>query len=231
MIELYTWPTPNGQKVHIALEEMGIDYRAHPVDITRGEQFEPEFLRISPNNRIPAIVDRDRPDEDGFPLFESGAILIYLAERSGQYFPEDPVARYRTLEWLMFQMGNVGPMFGQCGHFVKFAPERVDYGIDRYSREVRRLLRVLDARLEQAEWLAGDAYTIADMATYPWIRSATTLGVDLRDYAAVHRWVGAVGERPAVGRGMALLQDQAVAPEDLDHDAREALFGAGQECR
>lgn len=228
MIELYTWPTPNGQKVHIALEEMGLDYRVMPVDITRGEQFEPAFLEISPNNRIPAIVDRDGPGGEPLSLFESGAILLYLGEKSGRFLPAEARSRYRTVEWLMFQMGNVGPMFGQCGHFVKYAPERVPYAVERYGGEARRLLRVMDGRLAACDWLAGAEYTVADMATYPWVASAEGLGIDVAEYPAVARWAGRLAGRPAVERGMALLQEHEVDPANLDEEARETLFGGSK---
>lgn len=229
MIELYSWPTPNGQKVHIALEEMGLTYEAHPVNITQGEQFEEAFLRISPNNRIPAIVDRQGPGGEPLSLFESGAILLYLAEKTGRFLPEDPVGRYRTIEWLMFQMGGVGPMFGQCGHFRNQAPERVEYGIERYTREAERLLQVLDRRLGEAAYLAGDAYTIADMATFPWVEVGERLGQRMGDFPNVLRWRDAVAERAGVERGMAVLRQHTVKPEELDEQARRNLFGAREE--
>ncbi len=225
MIELYSWPTPNGQKVHIALEEMGLKYEAHPVDITRGEQFSPEFLKISPNNRIPAIVDRQGPGNGPFSLFESGAILLYLAEKSGQFLPADAVGRMRAVEWLMFQMGGVGPMFGQCGHFRNYAPEQVHYGIDRYTRETERLLTVLDQRLSESAYLAGGEYTIADMATYPWVLIIDRLGQDPAAFPNVLRWRDELGQRAGVQRGMEVLREHTVKPEELDEKARQNLFG------
>ncbi|MCG5538331.1 glutathione S-transferase N-terminal domain-containing protein [Halorhodospira sp. 9622] len=208
MIELYSWPTPNGQKVHIALEEMGLAYRVHGVDIGKGEQFAEQFQRISPNGRIPAIVDSEGPGGQPFSVFESGAILIYLAEKSGQFLPTDPAARMRVIEWLMFQMGGVGPMFGQAGHFRNQAPERVDYGIERYTQETERLLGVLDRRLGEVPYLGGVAYSIADMATYPWVQVAERLGQRMGDFPNALRWSDEIGERPAVERGMAVLRQQ-----------------------
>ncbi|HEX9181920.1 MAG TPA: glutathione S-transferase N-terminal domain-containing protein [Burkholderiales bacterium] len=201
MIDLYTWGTPNGRKISIMLEECGLPYRVHPVNINQGEQFTPEFLAINPNNRIPAIVD---PDGPGGPLklFESGAILIYLAEKVDRFLPHDPRARIITLQWLMFQMGNVGPMFGQAHHFIRNAREQVPYGIKRYSDETRRLYGVMQTRLSEAAYLAGAEYTIADMATYPWVARHGWHKVELADFPAVKRWFDAITARPAVARGM-----------------------------
>ncbi len=201
MIDLYTWSTPNGRKISIMLEEVGLEYAVHPIDIIKGQQFEPDFLVISPNNKIPAIVDQDGPGGEPFSLFESGAILIYLANKTGQLFPSDERARYRTLEWLMFQMGGVGPFFGQAHHFRRFAPEQVPYAIKRYTDETRRLYGVLDKRLGEVEYLAGD-YTIADIATFPWTARHEWQGVELDDFANVKRWYDAIAARPAVARGM-----------------------------
>src|SRR6476659_6171317 len=171
MIELHTWGTPNGRKVSIMLEECGLPYSVHKIDISKGEQFKPEFLKISPNNRIPAIVDPDGPGGKPISLFEAGAILIYLAEKTGKFLSKEPVQKYKTLEWLMWQMGGIGPMFGQANHFVAYAPEKVPYAIDRYVNETRRLLRVLNTRLEGREFVA-DSYSIADIASFPWVVSA-----------------------------------------------------------
>ena len=203
MIDLYTWSTPNGRKVSIMLEECGLPYRVHPVNIGKGEQFAPEFLAINPNNRIPAIVD---PDGPGGPLrlFESGAILIYLAEKMDRFLPRDARTRILTIQWLMFQMGNVGPMFGQAHHFIRNAKEQVPYGIKRYSDETRRLYGVMQKRLSEAEYLAGAEYTIADIATYPWVARIEWHKVDLADFPAVKRWFDAIGRRPAVPKGMAV---------------------------
>ncbi len=201
MIELYTFTTPNGRKPAIMLEEVGLPYSVHPIHIGKDEQFAPDFLKISPNNKIPAIVDPDGPDGAPISVFESGAILIYLAEKTGKLFPTDWRGRTRTMEWLMFQMASIGPMFGQAGHFIRFAPEKVPYGIKRYADEVLRLLGVMDRRLAEAPYLAGD-YSIADIATYPWIRATEPMEIDLAPFANVERWLGEIGARPAVIKGM-----------------------------
>ena len=202
-IQLYTWSTPNGRKISIALEEMGLDYEAHPIDITKGKQHDPEFLKVSPNNRIPGIVDPDGPAGKPISLFESGAILIYLAEKTGGFMPRDVHGRYVALQWLMWQMGGFGPMLGQAHHFRRFAPEKIDYAIERYTKETARLYGVLDKRLAEAEFMAGD-YSVADMATYPWAARHEWQGIDLADFANVKRWYDAIGARPAVQRGMAV---------------------------
>ena len=204
MIDLYTWSTPNGRKISIMLEECGLPYRVHPVDITKGEQFHEDFLRLNPNAKIPVIVDEEGPDGAPFSLFESGAILIYLAEKTGRFLPVNPRARHLTLQWLMFQMGSIGPMFGQAHHFLRFAPEKVPYAIERYTREVRRLYGVLETRLAQASHLAGDEYTIADIATYPWVARHEWHAIDLADFPHVREWFERLGARPAVQRGMAV---------------------------
>src|SRR5690349_14635396 len=201
MIEAWTWPTPNGHKLHIMLEELGLEYKVIPVDIWAGDQFKPEFLAISPNNRIPAIVDPDGPGGKELKLFESGAILIYLAEKCGKLIPSDPARRYICLQWLMFQMGGIGPMFGQYNHFASYAPERLEYAVTRYRNEVQRLHRVLEHRLTEAAYLAGDEYSIADIATFPWIRNPDRRGINLDDYPALKRWHDAIAARPAVQRG------------------------------
>ena len=226
MIDLYSWATPNGHKIHILLEELALPYTVHPVDIGRGEQFTPEFLAISPNNKIPAIVDRDGPDGRPIALFESGAILIYLAEKTGRFLPADPRGRYATLQWLMWQMGSIGPMLGQAHHFRQYAPEKLPYAIERYTNEARRLYGVLDRRLAAQRYLAGDDYTIADIATFPWCRSAANQGVDWADFPHARRWFDAVAARPAVQRGVAVLADRRAAT--MDATAREQLFGATQ---
>jgi GST-like protein len=204
MIDLYTWSTPNGRKVSIMLEECALPYRVHPIDIGKGEQFTPEYTAISPNNLIPAIVDPEGPDGRPISLFESGAILIYLAEKMDRFLPHDARQRSVTLQWLMFQMGNVGPMFGQAHHFIRNAKEQVPYGIKRYSEIVQRLYRVLQRRLSEAEYLAGADYTIADIATYPWVARFEWHKVDLNDFPSVKRWFDAIGRRPAVPKGMAV---------------------------
>ena len=226
MIDVYTWPTPNGHKIHIALEELGLDYRVHGINIGQGDQFGEAFLRISPNNKIPAIVDTDGPDGKSISIFESGAILLYLAEKTGKLMPSDARQRYNTLEWLMFQMGGLGPMLGQAHHFRQYAPERIDYGINRYTNEASRLYAVMDRRLADHEWLAADTYTIADIASYPWIRPHDNQGQSLDDYPNLKRWYEAITDRPAVQRGVEVLAD--ARPPVLDDAAREQLFGSSQ---
>lgn len=226
MIDVYTWPTPNGHKVHIMLEECGLPYTVHGVDIGKGEQFEPQFLKISPNNRIPAIIDHDGPGGRPLSLFESGAILIYLADKTDQFLPRDPAPRYEVIQWVMFQMGNVGPMLGQAHHFRQYAPEKLPYAIDRYTNEANRLYAVLDRRLAETEYLAGD-YSIADIANFPWLRSPDRQGVDRADYPNVARWFDAINERPAVQRALQVLA-QEVRAGPIDEDSREALFGKTQ---
>ena len=233
MIEIYTWPTPNGHKVHIMLEETGLPYRVHAVDIGNGDQFKPEFLGISPNNRIPAIVDSDGPSGEtarnsaSMPLFESGAILVYLASKSGRLLPENPRHRWSTLQWLMFQMGSIGPMLGQAHHFLSYAPEKISYAMNRYTNEANRLYGVPDRRLGESEFVACAEYTIADIAIMPWLRSNKKQGVNMAQYPNVKRWFDAINERPAVKRGLAVLADVRRPPPD-DPKWRENLFGATQ---
>lgn len=230
MIELFTWPTPNGQKVHIALEELGLPYTVTAVDISQGEQFKPDFLAINPNHRIPAIIDDEGPG-GRFALFESGAILIYLAEKAGRLIPGEAAARYVCLQWLMFQMGGVGPMFGQYNHFANYAPEKIPYAVERYTNEAKRLIRVLEKRLADAAFLAGREYSIADIATFPWVRSAVRGGgVTLEETPAVQRWVETIEARPAVERGMAVLADRRRAGP-ISQQARDVLFGAQQHAK
>jgi GSH-dependent disulfide-bond oxidoreductase len=226
-IEVWTWPTPNGHKVHIALEELGLPYQVIPVNIGAGEQFSPDFLAITPNHRIPAIVDPDGPGGAPLRLFESGAILIYLAEKAGRLIPADPVQRYACLQWLMFQMGGVGPMFGQYNHFAAYAPEKLPYAIQRYANEVARLHRVLEKRLSESAYLAGPGYSIADIATYPWVRNPDRRGIDLADYPALQRWHDAIAARPAVQRGVEVLAERQRRGQISDAE-RENLFGARQ---
>ena len=196
MIDLYTWSTPNGRKVSIALEEMGLAYKAITVDIGKDEQFKPEFLKISPNNRIPAIVDHDT----GLALFESGAILMYLAEKTGKFWPKEPKAHWHTMQWLMWQMGGVGPMLGQVHHFVKYNAGKAPYAEERYLKEAKRLYGVLDKQLAQTEFVAGD-YSIADMSIWPWISRFEWQQMDLNQYPNVKRWYLAIAKRPAVQKG------------------------------
>ena len=199
MIDLYTFTTPNGRKPAIMLEEVGLPYQLHKIDIAKGEQFSPAYVAINPNSKIPAITDR----ETGLTVFESGAILLYLAEKTGQFLPTDLAGRFQVIEWLMFQMASVGPMFGQLGHFRRFAPEPVPYAIDRYEKEVLRLFGVMDRQLTQTEFLAG-VYSIADMATYPWVVATSLMNLTLGDYPHLKRWVETLEQRPAVQKGMDL---------------------------
>jgi GSH-dependent disulfide-bond oxidoreductase len=201
VIDLYTWSTPNGRKVSIMLEETGLPYMAHSINIGKGEQFTPEFVAICPNSKIPAIVDHDGPGGNPYALFESGAILLYLAWKTGKLFPRDTGDQFQVLQWLMFQMGGVGPMFGQTHHFLRAAPEPVPYAIERYSKETRRLYAVLDRHLAEHEFL-GAQYSVADIATYPWIARHDWHKVELAEFPAVERWYRQLGTRPAVQRGM-----------------------------
>ncbi len=226
MIDLFFWPTPNGYKISIALEEMGLPYNTHGIDIGKGDQFDPAFLAIAPNNRIPAITDPDGPGGAPISLMESGAILIYLADKTGQFLAGDGEARYRALEWLMWQMGGVGPMFGQANHFIVYAPEKIEYGMNRYRNEVHRLCRVLDKRLGEAAFVAGD-YSIADMAIYPWMRSHERYDVRLEDFANVKRWYDAIEARPAVQRGLAVLEERRRKGPMTD-EQKEVMFGETQ---
>jgi len=227
MIKLYSWPTPNGHKIHIALEELELPYEVIAVDIGKGEQLKPDFLAINPNNRIPAIVDEEGPSGP-LTLFESGAILVYLAEKTGKLLPKDPVARYVALQWLMFQMGGVGPMFGQQGHFSVYAPEKIPYAIQRYESEVKRLHRVLEKRLATSEYLGGPEYSIADIATYPWVRPLAWRNIDFSELPSVSRWLAAISARPAVQRGLAVLKDHQSSAGPIDEKQREILFGTKQ---
>ncbi len=228
MIDLYTWPTPNGHKVHIMLEETGLEYNVHAIDIGAGDQFDPEFLKISPNNKMPAIIDRDGPGGTPLSMFESGAILIYLAEKTGRFLSADPAMRYTTLCWIMFQMGGVGPMFGQAHHFRIYAPEKIEYAVNRYTNETARLYGVMDRRLGDSRYLAGDDYTIADMASFPWTISHERQGVDLADYPNFKRWFDEIRARPAVERGLQVLAERRKDPANLDAKAKDLLFGKGQ---
>ncbi len=207
MIDLYTWTTPNGRKVSIALEEMGLPYTVHPINIGKDEQFAPDFLKISPNNRIPAIVDRD----SNYSLFESGAILMYLAEKTGQFMPKDLSSRYRVIEWLMWQMGGIGPMLGQAHHFLKYNAGKAPYAEERYSKEAQRLYKVLNTQLEGRHFMAGD-YSIADIATWPWISRFEWQQIDLNNYPNVKRWYLEIAKRPAVIKGYAVPKDMGPIP-------------------
>ena len=226
MIELHYWPTPNGHKVTLFLEETGLPYEILPVDIGRGEQFRPEFLAIAPNNRMPAIVDR-APADGGAPvsLFESGAILLYLAEKTGRFLPADLRGRVEVLQWLFWQMGGLGPMAGQNHHFVQYAPEKLPYAIDRYVNETNRLYGVLDRRLADRAFVAGDDYSIADMAAYPWIVPHERQGQDLADFPNLQRWFRAIAARPATIRAYEVGKRHQRREATMDEEAKRVMFG------
>jgi len=207
MIDLYSWTTPNGHKIHIMLAETGLAYRAHRIDLGKGDQFQPQFLAINPNGKIPAIVDDDGPDGKPITVFESGAILIYLAEKSGKFLPALPRRRYDVLQWLMFQMASIGPMYGQAWHFRSAAPERIPYAVDRYTNEVTRLLKVMDQRLKESAFLGDAEYSIADIAAWPWVKGSEKYGQDMRDFPHVSRWISEIAARPGVQRGLHALDD------------------------
>ncbi|MGB8082526.1 MAG: glutathione S-transferase N-terminal domain-containing protein [Pseudolabrys sp.] len=229
MIDLYFWTTPNGYKVTILLEELGLPYNIIPVHIGKGEQFNSEFLRISPNNKIPALVDHDGPGGLPIAVFESGAIMMYLAEKSGwRFMPTDMRQRYDVMQWLMFQMGSVGPMLGQAHHFRRYAPEQIPYAVERYTNEASRIYRVIDKRLGEAQYLAGD-YSIADMATYPWLRPHKWQGQDLADFPNLSRWYADMRARPAVQRGLAVLKERLERNKEKPSGGSwNALFGKQQ---
>lgn len=227
MIDLYTWPTPNGHKVHIMLEELEMPYNIIPINIGEGDQFKPDFLKISPNNKMPAMVDSDGPDGAPISIFESAAILLYLAEKSGRFMPQDMRSRYTAMQWLMFQMGGVGPMLGQAHHFRAYAPEKIQYAIDRYTNEAGRIYGVIDRRLGESAWLAGDDYTIVDMATFPWLRSHERQGQDLNDFPNLKKWYETIEARPAVQRGVEVLSESS-RKGDLSDKDRENMFGSAQ---
>ena len=226
MIDVYSWATPNGHKIHILLEECGLSYRAHPIDIGKGEQFTPEFLEISPNNKIPAMTDSDGPDGKPISLFESGAMMVYLAGKTGKFLGKTDRERYNVLQWLMFQMGGLGPMLGQCHHFRIYAPEKIEYAINRYTNEAKRLYGVLDRQLAKTPFIAGKTYTIADMAIWPWLRNWKNQGIEMADYPHVAKWFETIGKRPAVQRGVTVLAD--LRKPAFDDKAKEILFGATQ---
>ncbi len=230
MINVHSWPTPNGHKVHVMLEECGFrlgrDWQVHAVNIGQGDQFQPDFLKISPNNKIPALVDSDGPDGKPISIFESGAILLYLAAKTGKFLPKSDRAKFKVLEWLMFQMGGVGPMLGQAHHFRIYAPDKIVYAINRYTNEATRLYGVMDKQLEHQKFIAGNQYTIADIAIFPWLRSWQNQGIDWADHPHLKVWFDKIAERPAVQRGVAMLAD---ARKPLTDDkARDILFGKAQ---
>ena len=225
-IDLYYWPTPNGQKASIMLEEVGLPYVVRPVNILTGGQFDPAFLAVNPNNKIPAIVDPDGPGGEPLAVFESGAVLLYLAEKTGQLLPAGGAERYQVLQWLFFQVGGVGPMFGQLGHFKGYAPEAIPYAIDRYRNETLRLYKVMNERLESSEYLGGD-YSIADVATYPWVDVRWFHEIDLTQFPNVQRWFDTLSRREAVIRGASLMKDLEVIG-NVTEETREIYFGKRQ---
>jgi GSH-dependent disulfide-bond oxidoreductase len=226
MIDVFSWPTPNGHKIHIMLEECGLEYRAIPVNIGAGDQFKPEFLKISPNNKIPAITDPNGPDGKPISLFESGAILVYLAAKTGRFLPQGDRAKYEVLQWLMFQMGTVGPMLGQNHHFRLYAPEKLEYAVHRYTNEAKRIYCVIDGRLSKNQYLGGGEYSIADIATFPWLRNWERQGIVLDEYPFLRDWFNKIADRPAVQRGVKVLADfrRPITGEK----EREILFGKTQ---
>jgi len=226
MIDLYTWPTPNGHKIHIMLEECKLPYRVHAVNIGTGDQFQPDFLKISPNNKIPTLVDPEGPDGQPISIFESGAMLVYLAAKTGKFMPKGDRAKYEVLQWLMFQMGGVGPMLGQAHHFRIYAPEKIDYAVQRYTNEAKRLYGVMDKRLQTSKWMGGSSYSIADIAIFPWLRSWQNQGIDWADHPHLKVWFDRIAARPAVQKAVQVLAD-ARKPL-VDDKARQNLFGAAQ---
>jgi len=230
MIDVYSWATPNGHKVHIMLEEcgyrLGKDWHAHPIDIGAGDQFKPEFLNISPNNKIPAMVDPNGPDGKPISIFESGAILLYLAAKTGKFLPKSTRAKYEVLQWLMFQMGGLGPMLGQNHHFRIYAPEKIEYAINRYTNEAKRLYGVLDQQLSKHPFIAGKEYSIADMAIFPWTRNWKNQGIEIDEFPHFKKWFEKISARPAVRRGVEVLTN--LRKPLTDDKARDLLFGASQ---
>ncbi len=230
MIKVYSWPTPNGHKVHIMLEECGLrlgrDWQAFPINIGAGDQFTPDFLALSPNNKIPALVDPNGPDGKPISLFESGAILLYLAAKTGKLLPKTDRLKFQTLQWLMFQMGGVGPMLGQTHHFRMYAPEKIDYAVNRYTNEAKRLYGVMDKQLASSKFIACNQYTVADVAIFPWLRSWQNQGIDWVDFPHLKKWFDLVSARPAVQRGVQVLADLR-RPLGGDKE-RDILFGKTQ---
>lgn len=224
MIDFYYWPTPNGHKVAVALEEMELDYTVKQINILTGEQHTPEFIAISPNNRVPAIVDHDGPGGKPHSVFESGAILIYLAQKFGKFWPSDPIEQSQVMQWLFFQCANIGPMFGQCGYFNGYAAERVEHGIKRYCGETKRLYGLVDRRLGEYEYLAGDNYSLADMATYPWMtaKQQNLHGIDVTEFTNIQRWNAAIDSRPGAQRGMGVMEKDLKIGDPTD-EARKAF--------
>jgi len=230
MIDLYTWPTPNGHKIHIMLEETGLAYQVIPIDIGAGDQFKPDFLKISPNNKMPAMVDHDGPEGKGkpFALAESGAMLLYLASKTGKFLPSDIRKRWQVTQWLMFQMGHIGPMLGQAHHFLGYAPEKIEYAMNRYKNEANRLYGVVERRLKESKFLASDDYTIADMAAMPWMRFPERQGVDIAEYPNVQRWRDGIAARPAVKKALEVLAERRRTTPGFSKEQAEVLFGNKQ---
>jgi GST-like protein len=230
MLKVYTWPTPNGHKIHIMLEECGLregrDWQAIAVNIGQGDQFKPEFLAVSPNNKIPALVDAHGPDGKPISIFESGAMMIYLASKYGKFMPQSDRHKFQTLEWLMFQMGGVGPMLGQNHHFRQYAPEKIEYAINRYTNEAKRIYGVIDKRLATSKFIACHQYTIADMAIFPWLRNWKNQGMELADHPHLQTWFNKLAARPAVQRGIEVLAH--LRKPITDDKAREVMFGSTQ---
>jgi len=231
LIDLYTWPTPNGHKIHIMLEETGLEYRVHPIDIGAGEQFKPDFLAISPNNKIPAMVDQRGPGGKPFALAESGAMLFYLASKTGKFLPVDVRERWEVMQWVMFQMGHIGPMLGQAHHFLQYAPEKIEYAMNRYRNEAKRLYRVVDKQVEENEWIAGSEYTIADMSIMPWLRFPERQGVNIEEYPNLKEWRDRIAARPAVKKALEVLADRRRPTPSFTKEQAEVLFGATQYAR
>mgnify|MGYP001201644767 CR=1 FL=1 len=233
MIDVYTWPTPNGHKVHILLQEAQIEHNIIPINIQEGDQFKPDFLRISPNNKMPAIVDQEGPDGEPIAVFESAACLIYLANKFDKFLPKDERKYYDVMQWLMFQMGSVGPMLGQCHHFNAYAPlreptERLQYGMDRYTNEGNRIYGVIEQRLEGREWIAADEYTIADMAIMPWLRNPDKQGIEGRNYPNLIRWRDKIWERPQVKKALETLVDRGRKDNRFSDKSWEIMYGKTQ---
>ena len=230
MIKVYSWPTPNGHKVHVMLEECGLrlgrDWEAIPINIGTGDQFSLKFLKISPNNKIPALVDPHGPDGKPISVFESGAILLYLAAKTGKFLPKSDRQKFEVLQWLMFQMGGVGPMLGQTHHFRMYAPEKIEYAVNRYTNESKRLYGVMDKQLQTHKFIAGSQYSVADIAIFPWLRSAANQGIDWADYPTLKIWFDRIAARPAVVRGVQVLAD--LRKPITGEKEREILFGKTQ---
>jgi GSH-dependent disulfide-bond oxidoreductase len=231
MIDFYTLTSPNAQKIYIALEELGLPYKEHFVDVWKGDQFKPEFLKINPNHKIPAIVDHEGPGGKPYTVFESGAILLYLAEKTGQFLPKDTAKKFEVMQWLMIQLTGVGPMFGQWTHFKMFAPAGSDYGMSRYTSEMKRLYGLLEERLGKTKFLGGDEYSIADIATFPWTRNHDNHGVKWDNNPNLARWFNAIAERPAVKAALAKVAAVKSTRDTASDDDKDRFFGRGKYAR